>query len=624
MPAFRRSRTTITVNDIKDTISRYLGMERTERSFQTFEEQEGHPIPGNAPASMETIRFSEQLLASAVGSSSARLILSLLVQRNDRSAKDAYRLLDDASDALQHNRDLLQIALDQMEQGITVFDKDLRLTCWNRQYRTLFDLPDELGQVGVSLGRILAFLAKRGDILQPEEAETLDRLTTFGLSWQLELRTSGRIIELRSNPMPDGGIVATYADITARVQADAELKRINETLEQRVTTRTGELVRVNEELAQAQKIAEEANLGKTRFLAAAGHDILQPLNAARLYCSSLIEKAGAGEPSEAARNIESSLESVETILGMVLDISRLDTGALKPSETVFRLDELLQQIATDFQPMAEAKRLHMTMVPSSLMVRTDRNMLRRVVQNLVSNAIKYTREGRILVGVRRRGELVEIQVFDSGIGIPEDKLNTVFREFTRLDEGVREAPGLGLGLSIVDRIARVLRLELHLQSLKGKGTRFSVILPVTHEAPQAAIVESTPGSGPVCALSGLSVLCIDNDPRIVEGMRLLLEGWGCAVRTASGSTVLDEQSSAEPDVILADYHLDGENGLELIARLRSRYGQDMPALLLTADRSEELKAMAERMEVGVLNKPIKPAALRAMLSRYRKVLSAAE
>jgi CheY-like chemotaxis protein/anti-sigma regulatory factor (Ser/Thr protein kinase) len=266
----------------------------------------------------------------------------------------------------------------------------------------------------------------------------------------------------------------------------------------------------------------------------------------------------------------------------------------------------------------------MTMVPSSLMVKTDRNMLRRVVQNLVSNAIKYTRTGRILVGVRRRGEFAEIQVFDSGIGIPEDKLNTVFREFTRLDEGVREAPGLGLGLSIVDRIARVLRLELHLQSLTGKGTRFSVILPVTHEAPQAAIVEPIPGSGPVCALSGLSVLCIDNDPRIVEGMRLLLEGWGCAVRTASGSSVLDEQSAVEPEVILADYHLDGEDGLELIARLRSLYGEDMPALLLTADRSEELKVMAERMDVGVLNKPIKPAALRAMLSRYRKVLSAAE
>src|SRR5690606_19827926 len=210
------------------------------------------------------------------------------------------------------------------------------------------------------------------------------------------------------------------------------------------------------ELAQAQVIAEEANLSKTRFLAAAGHDILQPLNAARLYCSALQESVGSGKVADAVGNIESSLESVETILSAVLDISRLDTGAMKPAESVFRLDALLRQIETDFQPLAAAKNLNLTIVPSSLAVETDRNLFRRLVQNLVSNAIKYTRNGRVLVGVRRRGELLELQVWDTGIGIGEDKLNTVFREFTRLEDGAKEAQGLGLGLSIVDRIARVL------------------------------------------------------------------------------------------------------------------------------------------------------------------------
>ena len=222
-----------------------------------------------------------------------------------------------------------------------------------------------------------------------------------------------------------------------RVEADLALKRANESLEQRVARRTAELTRVNEELAQAQMFAEEANLGKTRFLAAAGHDILQPLNAARLYCASLIEKAGRGSAGDAAENIESSLESVETILGAVLDISRLDAGAMKPVETVFRLDGLLRQIGTDFQPLAAEKKLELTIVPSSLVVQTDRNLFRRLIQNLVSNAIKYTRTGRILVGVRRRGELAEIQVFDTGIGIPIDKLTSVFGEFTRLEEGAR-------------------------------------------------------------------------------------------------------------------------------------------------------------------------------------------
>ncbi|HTV68245.1 MAG TPA: PAS-domain containing protein, partial [Rhizobiaceae bacterium] len=458
VPSLRRFRTAVTVNDLKDTIGRYLGVERTERSFQSFETTEGLPLNGGAPASMAVIRFSEQLLASAVGSSSARLILSLLFQRNDSSSKDAFRLLDDATEALQQNRDLLQIALDQMAQGITVFDKDFRLTCWNRQYRALFDLPDELGQVGVSLDQILRFLARRGDIPADSLANSLDRLTSFGSPWQLELKTSGRIIELRSNPMPDGGVVATYADITQRVEADMALKRVNETLEQRVQNRTAELLRVNEELAQAQMLAEEANLGKTKFLAAAGHDIVQPLNAARLYASSLIEKAIKDDTREAAANIESALESVETILGAVLDISRLDAGAMKPAETVFKLDGLLKQIGTDFLPQAAEKNLELVIIPSSLVVQTDRNLLRRLVQNLVSNAIKYTRAGRVVMGVRRRGELAEIQVFDTGIGIREDKLATVFNEFTRLDEGAREAQGLGLGLSIVDRIARVLRL----------------------------------------------------------------------------------------------------------------------------------------------------------------------
>jgi signal transduction histidine kinase/CheY-like chemotaxis protein len=511
-----------------------------------------------------------------------------------------------------------------MEQGITVFDRDFRLTCWNRQYRVLFGLPDEMGQVGVSLDQIINHLARRGDIAPDTQVAILDRMTTFGMPWRMELKTSGRTIELRSNPMPDGGIVATYADITQQVEADLALKRANESLEQRVERRTAELTRVNEELAQAQMFAEEANLGKTRFLAAAGHDILQPLNAARLYCASLIEKAGRGPPGEAAANIESSLESVETILGAVLDISRLDAGAMKPVETVFRLDGLLRQIGTDFQPLAAEKKLELTIVPSSLVVQTDRNLFRRLIQNLVSNAVKYTRTGRILVGVRRRGALAEIQVFDTGIGIPIDKLGSIFGEFTRLEEGAREAQGLGLGLSIVDRIARVLRLELQVDSGRGKGTRFSVILPVTDAIEPAGVVEAAPPPQPGAALNGMTVLCIDNDARILEGMRLLFEGWGCNVLTHSGSmSIAGAGRIASPDIILADYHLDGETGLDLIAKLRSRFGEAVPAVLVTADRSNEVREAADLMDVPVVNKPLKPAVLRSLMTRLSRMTPAA-
>jgi Na+/proline symporter/signal transduction histidine kinase/CheY-like chemotaxis protein len=625
LPSMRRFRTAVTVNDLKDTIGRYLGVERTERSFQRFQISEGLMLTGSEPASMAVVRFSEQLLTSAVGTSSARLILSLLFQRNDTNNREAMRLLDDATEALHQNRDLLQTALDQMAEGVTVFDRDFGLTCWNRQFRTLFDLPDEMGQVGVSLHRVLNFLAERGDLPAGSENETLNRMTWFGEAWAIELRRSGRIVEIRSNPMPDGGIVATYTDITERVEADLALKRSNETLEQRVRNRTAELTRVNEELAQAQHIAEEANLGKTRFLAAAGHDILQPLNAARLYCSSLSEKAGRGRVRDTIDNIESSLDSVEAILGAVLDISRLDTGAMRAVESDFRLDGLLRQIDTDFQPLAVAKKLRLDIIPSSLAVRTDRNLLRRLVQNLVSNAIKYTRTGRVLVGVRRRGELLEIQVLDTGIGIDPEKLDSVFREFIRLEDGAREAQGLGLGLSIVDRIARVLRLEIRLFSQKGKGTRFSVLLPAIEARNVDLAPEARPEQRRNIMLNGLSVLCIDNDAPILEGMRMLLEGWGCKVGVAKGTADLDGaiREIGRPDIVIADYHLDGENGLSVISGIRQRFGSEIPAFLVTADRSTDVRAAADGLEVPVLNKPVRPAALRAMLTRYRRVPAAA-
>ncbi|WP_028032342.1 PAS domain-containing hybrid sensor histidine kinase/response regulator [Chelativorans sp. J32] len=624
MPSLRRLRAAVTVNDLKDTISRYLGVERTERSFLTFESEQGIRLNGHEQASMPVIRFSEQLLTSAVGSSSARLILSLLFQRNENSPRDALKLLDDASIALQHNRDLLQTALDQMEEGITVFDEDFRLTCWNRQFRALFELPDIMGQVGVSLGQIVNHLIARGELPREAEKTVLERLAVFGTPWELQLKKSGRILEIRSNAMPGGGMVATYTDITARVEADMALKRANETLEQRVASRTAELVRVNEELAQAQMLAEEANLGKTRFLAAAGHDILQPLNAARLYCAPLKEKIDRQDLRALVENVESSLDSVDSILGAVLDISRLDTGALKPTDSVFRFDSLLNQIRTDFQPLAAEKGLELVIVPSSIAVRTDRNLFRRLVQNLVSNAIKYTREGRVLVGVRQRGDLAELQVIDTGIGIAGDKLNAVFREFTRLEEGMREAQGLGLGLSIVDRIARVLRLEIRLASEPGKGTRFSVILPISAAQPEALPDQHPLAVHPNVMLSGLNVLCIDNDQQILDGMRILLEGWGCRVHTASGIAGLGalRMPGNRPDLILADYHLDKENGLSAIRHLRHVWGMEIPGVLITADRTNEVRAAAEAMGVPVLNKPIKPASLRALLMRYRQVLAA--
>ncbi|WP_430255913.1 PAS domain-containing hybrid sensor histidine kinase/response regulator [Neorhizobium sp. DAR64872/K0K18] len=618
--ATRGWKTRVSVGDLKATIARYLGEERMQRSFSHYERTAGRRFEDDQPADMALVHFSEQLLGSAIGSSSARLVLSLILQKAEDASADTAFLLDQASEALQYNQDMLQTALSQMDQGIAVFDSADRLTIWNRRFRHLLDLPDQVGQVGFPLSEIVAMLSDRGDIPADEQADVVNRFKTLDASFSLVVASGERIIEVRTNPMPDSGIVATFTDISDRVAAAKALKQANETLEQRVTERTSELTRVNHALGQARAEAEEANIGKTRFFAAAGHDILQPLNAARLYSSALVERmTPADRNGPLVRNIDSALESVEAILGAVLDISRLDTGAMKPQFETIVLDDLLRRIATDYEPMAREKNLTFVVMPTSLRVRSDANLLRRLVQNLVSNAIKYTISGKVLVGARRHGGRVSIEVHDSGIGIPAAQFETVFKEFARLDEGAKTATGLGLGLSIVDRISRVLDHPVQLASRPGRGTIFRVDLPLDASVARTAKASERPErrkrSQP---LTGLRVLCIDNEPKILEGMALLITGWGCTVREAQSITALDEiirSGEPAPDIIIADYHLDDGDGIAAIQSLRAAYEADVPALLITADRSADVRNEAEKHGISLQHKPVRPAALRAYLTQ---------
>ncbi|MBL0370606.1 hybrid sensor histidine kinase/response regulator [Rhizobium sp. KVB221] len=617
-PLLRSWRTNLTVGDLKQAIVRYLGEERMARSFASYEYSSGKVLDDRRFADAELLNFAEQMLGSAIGSSSARLVISLTMRRMDEHPNDTALLLDQASEALQYNQGVLQTALSQMDQGIAVFDGENRLAIWNKRFRTLLELPESVGQVGYPLSGIIILLAERGDIREGEEVDVMEKILTPDTPFVLTLDGGARIVELRSNPMPDRGVVATCTDITERVRANRALEVANETLEQRVNERTSELTEVNRQLAEARASAEDANIGKTRFFAAAGHDILQPLNAARLYSSSLVERLGHSRNSDLVLNIDSALESVETILGAVLDISRLDTGAMKPRLQGVNLDGFLKRIETDYQPLARARDLRLTVLPTNLRVRTDPTLLRRVVQNLVSNAIKYTVKGRVLVGVRRRGDEAWIEVYDTGIGIPASKFKTVFKEFARLDEGARTSTGLGLGLSIVDRIARVLSHPVELQSVPGKGTMFRVRIPLDlTETPALPAETRKPTSRPAERLDQFKVLCIDNEARILDGMRLLLGGWGCKVETATGIdfALTAIEGGYCPDAIVADYHLDHGTGLEVIKCLREKLGP-VPALLVTADRTTDVRGEAERAGVELLNKPVKPAALRAVLSRF--------
>lgn len=616
-PGLKRFSTNITVAELKETVGRYVGDERMERAFSTFEVSESRTLNNYVTADVELVRYAEQILASAVGTSSARLVLGLLLEKDGASRQDTVRLLDDASEALQQNRDLLQLALSQMDQGISVFDRDYRLTNWNGQFRRLMDLPAQFGQFGMPLKDITNALWLSEQITEDSRDQLLDWISQGKGVQQLHLERSGRILEVRSNPMPDGGLVVTYTDITGRVESDEALQRANESLEQRVEMRTAELTTVNEELAQARQDADAANIGKTRFLASAGHDISQPLNAARIYTSSLIERTANSKHDhhDISLKIDTALGSVEAIIGAVLDISRLDAGALTPAPSAFKVNEILDRLRNDFTPAAQEKNLELKVINSNAIVHTDRALLMRLAQNLVSNAIKYTNEGRVLVGVRKSGPDLLLCVYDTGIGINDNDLSKVFGEFERLKEGATIAGGLGLGLSIVDRISKVLSSDVKVRSHPGVGTAFTVSMSPADSAMMPVAEKSAPNKQSRDLLNGMKIYCIDNEPTIVEGMQVLLGGWGADVDIATDRDgLLSLMSAATPDVIIADYHLDdGDDGLAVIKAARDVSGNQITAILITADRSAAIRQRADDADVMLLNKPIKPAALRALL-----------
>src|SRR5436305_7662131 len=621
-PALRRWRSTVTVQDIQTTVAQYLGPDRARHSFEAFAITHHVPLEPSAPADFELLQHAEHLIASSIGAASSRLVMSLLLRKRTVSAKAALKLLDDSHAALHFNREILQTALNHVRQGIAVFDADLQLICSNRQFGEILGLPPHLVQLGIPLQEILEFMGAISSTGVGDGEALLERrlaaYTTEGEPYLERLPDRRMVIEVRSNRMPGGGLVITFSDVTPSFETAEQLERANATLEKRVRDRTEELTRLNTELALAKSTAEDANISKTRFLAAASHDILQPLNAARLYVTSLVERQNGGEDSRLVENIDDSLEAIEEILGALLDISRLDAGAMKPSITSFRIGDLMRSLEIEFTPVARAKGLKLIFVPCSLPVRSDRLMLRRLLQNLISNAIKYTPQGRVLVGCRRDGTSLQIGVYDTGVGIPILKRGEIFKEFHRLEQGARIARGLGLGLSIVERLARVLNHGIAIDSVASGGSVFSVTVPVaTAINHTAAVISTTPSRTP---MSGALIVCIENDPAILDGMKTLLTAWDAeviAVTDPEAAIAAMEAVGGRVTGLLVDYHLDRGNGVAAIRDIRHRFGESIPAILITADRSPNVRLAARKEKIAVLNKPVKPASLRALLGQWR-------
>lgn len=519
------------------------------------------------------------------------------------------RLLDD-------QERLVRATLDHINQGVAIFDAGRQLVGWNARLGTLLALPMVRMRVGAAFEVLFDGLARAfrfgegmtGDAL----AEWVDgRRGRPPLTFELR-RDPALILDVYAQEMPDKGFLFSFTDVTAERQAVEDMARAKETLEARVVERTLDL---EDALAQA----ERANASRTRFVAAASHDLLQPLSAAKLFLSSVPDDGVPSSVTEAVGKAQNALVSVEGILGALLDISRLESGRAAVTVAPLRLGRILAQLRDEFTPLAAAKGLRLTVKASEAVVLSDAGYLRRILQNLIGNAIRYTENGRVLVAARARPGGLRLEVWDTGPGIPEAEQDNVFKEFHRIQGRASASEGLGLGLAIVDRAAALLGHPLALYSTPGRGTLFTLTVPLTQPL---ALTEGEP-----CApndpglVEGRIVLLIENDAELRRAMVLLLEKWGAAVieaATGEEALALLDDLGILPDAVVVDQHLGaGLTGLQTIAALHARAAHlpaHLPTRLISADRSEALAQSAARAKVPVMMKPVEPSALRAFLA----------
>jgi len=712
------------IDELRALAARFIGPERADRAFA-----------GRRMSPAEAMAFTEHLLGGAIGAASARIVMASARGKNLLSPRAARAMLGEASEAIRHNFDLLRTTLDHISQGLGVFDRDGQLAAWNDRFFDLLGLPVNRAEIGTPLQELAG-----------DAAPELIAMLSSGAAGSRILeqrRPDGKVIEIRIDPMPDGGFVATctdiservraaealrdseramrvytdnvpvliayvdnqeryrfanvlfrralnlmhveieghtiqemlsperyqrlkpridaalagerqsfdmefepndanievahgtyiphidekgqvlgffllYQDITERRRADAALRAAYEGLERRVAERTAELQLAVQELEHSRADAEAANLGKTRFLAAASHDLLQPLNAARLLVSTLRERPLPEAERTLVERTHLALEGAEELLTDLLEISKLDQSAIKADIDTVCVDELLVPLASEFQSVAQSAGLQLRVrTPKQLAVRTDMRLLTRILRNFLSNACRYTERGGVLLAARRRGTRLRLEVWDTGMGIPADQLQAIFLEFSRLDSGrAAERKGVGLGLAIVDRIAGILDCPVQVRSQLGRGSVFSIEVPLAQTVlpgPRAEAVLRPVTGDP---LPGRRLLVIDNEESILHSMAALLGQWGCEVVTAvDAATAVRELDGRVPEVILVDYHLDhGETGCTALKELRKHFGQ-VPAVMITADRSDECRRALQSIGVPLLNKPVKPGKLRAVLSQ---------
>ncbi len=519
------------------------------------------------------------------------------------------------AESLKKSESWLRLITDNVPAMIAYVGSDLKFQFTNQVYVDWYGwAKGELYGLELEQSRI------HGDFIQLQPY--VDRaLKGESVSFEIEeLNSAGEPAHLLKSYVPNrdntGAVLGFFVlvrDITARRNNALALQKAHDQLELRVKERTSQLQNLNdvlqvevEERRQAQlnltaakSEAEIANISKTKFLAAVSHDLLQPLNAAQLFTSSLAEQVSDIKSFSLLGSISSSLDDLENLISTLVDISKLDAGVVKADKSAFNLGELLNNLANEYQQITDQFGVELRHVSSNVIVHTDSVLLARILRNFLSNAFRYTDKGKILLGCRRQGDTIVIQVWDNGAGIAKNQLTEIFEEFKRLKSSQTAfSNGLGLGLAIVDKISKVLGHPIQVHSTQGKGSVFSVTVPIGEMSSNHRADDKLSRVLANTDLAERKIWLIDNDASICDAMSQLLNGWQCQVITATSLESLKEKvdiKSDSADILIVDYHLDDDiNGLDVAIEINQNREFDLPILMITANYSEELKAKAKK------------------------------
>lgn len=626
-----------TNGDMMLLLQTFVGEQRSAQLLDYFAESQGAKASQSSHtnkedvASREFIDYVERVLTGVLGAATARSLVEAALRDRRLHLEEVVHFFDDTTQALQTQQSILFSSLENLAQGISVVDAELRLVAWNKRYLDLFNYPDGMVKPGQPIATLIRYNAERGECgpgeIEELVAKRLKHMQVGSPHRFIRRRGDGRVIEMVGNPLPNGGFVTSFTDITEHVETQQALEEANIDLEQRINVRQKKIREINNELTEeierrrtvevelkkAKQEAEEANASKTRFLALASHDILQPLNAARLYLSAMDEKSLSPSNVQLTHKLDTALASTEHLLSTLLQIAKMDQGALQPRFRHVRLSTILQPLLHEYSVLAEPRGIRLKARLRDAVVYTDPTYLRRIVQNFLSNAVKYNRDnGKVLLAVRPRGGHLLIAVYDTGLGITAQQRSRIFDAFYRGSN--TRVEGVGLGLSVAKRMSEQLHCELRLKTMEGSGSCFSVQVPPGN----AAQVHEKPEQPNTTDLHhGLTMVCVDDDQENLNAMRALLEKWGCTVETfTSSATALEYARTHErPTGILLDYQLgdDEHDGLSLARELRVVWGDNLSGALVTAMNDDGVRNRARADKLHFLAKPVKPAALKALV-----------